>query len=245
MNPFKKHGIDHLSASALNLWSSSPRLYCIRYLARVKDQGSPAAIRGTAVENALLHILHGKSNPEAIALDAYMQNTGGEVDNDVIEAERALIPGMVEQCLRWKQPKGFVGSQLRIEHYLDGISIPVIGFLDFAFDEVDVDLKTTKACPSKPRPEHVRQVSIYRAARKKPGRLLYVTDKRHAEFEVDDAMMGEALGHLTEAANSLGRYLGLVRDAAEAIESLPMDRDNFRWSPTAEIAVKQLLLEAF
>jgi hypothetical protein len=50
MNAFERHGIDHLSASSLNLWRASPGLWCARYLADLKEDGNLAMWRGTAVE---------------------------------------------------------------------------------------------------------------------------------------------------------------------------------------------------
>jgi hypothetical protein len=55
-------------------------------------------------------------------------------------------------------------------HWFDRVPVPLVGYLDFAFTaDIDIDLKTTRACPSWPRGNHVRQVALYRAARS-PGR---------------------------------------------------------------------------
>ena len=55
-----------------------------------------------------------------------------------------------------RQPSGsrlghLTAVQLRVEHFFDPVPIPVIGYVDMAFDGVDVDLKSTKAIPSAPR----------------------------------------------------------------------------------------------
>jgi hypothetical protein len=141
---------------------------------------------------------------------------------------------MLEQCAKWKPPGELLASQIKIECWLDGLSIPLIGYVDFSFDTKDVDLKSTKAMPSKPKPDHVRQVSIYRHARKKAGSLLYVTEKKFAEYDVDNQMRDAAIDELTYTATSLARYLGRFDKSDDALRCLPIDRDNFRWSQTAE-----------
>ena len=147
-------------------------------------------------------------------------NDQGYAEDDVI-AERELIAPMVEQCAKWQAPSTLNAAQLKIEYYFDPIPIPVIGYLDFAFDGIDVDLKTTKACPSTPRSDHIRQVSIYRAARNKAGGLLYVTNKRHAYFDVPDDAMNEALAELHADALSLNNFLSRMDTREDAFRSLP------------------------
>jgi len=128
-----------------------------------------------------------------------------------------------------------------VEHWFDPVPIPVIGYLDFAFDGLDVDLKTTKACPSKPRPEHVRQVSLYRAARGRDGGLLYVTDKKHAYYPVDDQMMDEALMEMHAAALSLNNFLARMDSREDVLRSLPFDWEYFA-APKTKVPLAELLL---
>ena len=52
MNAFERHGIDHLSASSLNLRRASPGLWAARYLAGLSEDGA-AMWRGSAVEAGL------------------------------------------------------------------------------------------------------------------------------------------------------------------------------------------------
>ena len=132
--------------------------------------------------------------------------------------------------------------QLRIEHWLDGVQVPLIGYLDFAFSsDIDVDLKTTRACPSSPRGNHVRQVALYRAARGRRGGLLYVTGKRLAYFEIGDQDAETALDDLRAAALSLSQFLGKVRNADEALACLPYNPDDFRTTPKPSVDTIPLL----
>jgi hypothetical protein len=65
MNALERHGIDHLSASSLNLWRASAVLWAASYLAGLKEDCSPAMWRGHAVEAGLRHALYGASIEEA------------------------------------------------------------------------------------------------------------------------------------------------------------------------------------
>jgi len=248
VNAFAKHGIKHLSPSSLNLWSSAPGIWTLRYLAKVQDEGAPAMWRGTAVERGLEIVLRGGpvEEAQAFALKAFEDAALGQITDD-LDRERAMIPGMVARAADWhadmlgsKSIEPLAATQLRVETWLSGVSIPVIGYVDFTFmDGADVDLKTTKACPSKPKPDHLRQIALYRYARSRPGALLYVTDKRHAFYAPSDHDLDEAIYELTDSARSLERFLSLVPDAETAIRCMPMDTSHYAFSP----AYKTKLLE--
>lgn len=228
-DPFSRFGIKHLSPSSLNMWRNSPGIWTLKYLLRLDDGGSPAMWRGSATEAGLAAMLRGVAMPEAlkIARDHFDQEAAGEVRDDVA-AERVIIEPMLLGCSLWQAPGPLNASQLKVEHWIhDAVSVPVIGYLDFGFDGIDIDLKTTKAMPSAARPDHVRQVSLYRAARNRRGALLYVTPKKHAQYEVDDAAMNAALAGLRADALSLSRFLASHQDAESAVRSLPMDTEHY------------------
>jgi hypothetical protein len=235
---FERHGIDHLSASSLNLWMANPREWAVRYLANEADDADePAMWRGTAVEAGLACRFCGGSTGQAraAACDSFELNALGDL-SDEVEAERGLVISMLDRAFGWTTPSDLAATQLRIEHWLDGVQVPLIGYLDFAFScGIDVDLKTTRACPSSPRGNHVRQVALYRAARGRRGGLLYVTGKRLAYFEVGDQDAETALDDLRAAAVSLSQFLGKVRNADEALACLPYNPDDFRTTPKPSI----------
>lgn len=242
MNSFARFGIEHLSPSSLNLWRGSPGIWGLRYLAKLKDGGNAAMWRGSAVENGLAAKLRGANDDHAIANahSSFDLNTKGEI-TDEIETEQELISPMLRQCFLWKPPSPLNAAQLRIEHWFDDIPIPVIGYLDFAFDGIDIDLKTTKACPSTPRPDHVRQVALYRAARGRSGGLLYVTNKRHAYYGVDDDTAERALSDLECDARSLQQFLARMDSREDALRCLPIDYEHYA-APKTRVPLEQVLL---
>jgi hypothetical protein len=232
MNAFDAHGIDHLSAGSLNLWMANPREWALRYLAKEAESADAPLWRGSAVEVGLAQLLLGRSirHARAAAADSFELNAVGDL-SDEVEFERSLILPMLERASAWTPPGELLASQLRIETWFEAVPVPLVGYLDFTFDGIDIDLKTTKACPSRPRGNHVRQVALYRAARDRRGGLLYVTDRKLAYFEIDDAEAAAALDDLRAAAISLSQFLAKVHDAEEALACLPYNPDDFRSSP--------------
>jgi hypothetical protein len=239
MNPFLRHGVDHLSASSLNCWRAAPALWAIRYLLRVKDQGSPAMWRGTAVEGGLEAILRGKGLDEAkaTALFNFDANAQGDVSDDTT-AERDSIAAYLDVLSAPTLPKNLIATQLRIELWLDDVPIPLVGYVDFVFEDCLFDLKATTRIPSEPRPDHARQVSIYMKARNQPGSLLYVSPKRYETYTITDPDVHIAA--LRRDALSLMRFLDKFGTARDAALALPQDTDGFMWGETSKAKALEL-----
>jgi hypothetical protein len=114
--------------------------------------------------------------------------------------------------------------------------------LDFAFDSgIDVDLKYTKAIPSSPRADHVRQVALYRAARGRAGGVLYASPKKHAYYEIDDQAMEIGIEELRAAALSLQNFLARMETKEDILKSLPVDWSDYR-APKTRVSLSEVLL---
>lgn len=247
MNSFQRFGIDHLSPSSLLLYRANAGLWAVQYIAKRKDNGNPAMLAGTAVEHGVDALLRGADLPhaKARALNTFDDNikTGEGWDADSIKDGRARIEPMLATSATWTPPGPLNAWQLKVEFWFDKIPIPIIGWLDFGFDGVDIDLKTTLKCPSEPRPDHVKQVALYRAARGRAGGILYVTPKRHAYYEVDDQMMTDALVDLEAAAFSISNLLARMDGPDDVIKCLygSIDWDHFR-APKTRVPLADILL---
>jgi hypothetical protein len=228
MNPFEKHGIGHLSPSSLNLFIAQPGIWAWRYLARQKEASNERMIRGNAVEAGFVALLRGAAWADALehAHSVFWVNFCAE-SPEAIEQGRLIEP-MLKQCLAWSAPSELNAAQIQVEHWFDDVPVPVMGYVDLAFEGADIDLKTTMRCPSKPDNSHVRQVSLYRAARNKAGGLLYVTDKKHAYFDVTDEMMAKGLAEFADAARRVTKLLGAFEKPEDILAILPIDYDDFR-----------------
>lgn len=247
MNPCERFGIRYFSNAQISLWRINPGLWGLRYIADYKDETiHPDWMRGKAVENGLEFLLRSWKHEKVceLAAEHALKNFDLNVlgaDPEQTGPERELIAPMLETIRKkWTPPGPLQATQLRCEYYFDPIPVPIIGYIDFGFDGLDVDLKTTKACPSKPRPADMRQVALYRAARRREGGLLYVTHAKCAYYPVFNPEAEIALEELRADAVSLYKFLGKFNTRREILESLPIDWDNFR-APKTKVSLEDIL----
>jgi len=240
---FTRFSIDHLSPSSLNLWRSSPGLWSLKYIAKVSDKGNAGMWRGTAVEDGLRHRLMGRSSTEALAaaIQSFGINSKDAESSEELQAEFDLIEPMLEQSAKWQPPGPLNAVQMKCEFFFDPVPIPVIGYLDFAFDGIDIDLKTTKAIPSTPRFDHICQLSLYRAARGRAGGVLYVSAKRYAYYDIDDEAMEIGLESLRAAALSLNNFLSRCESKEAVLRSLPVDWNHWQ-APKTKVPLSEIFL---
>lgn len=246
-DPFEKHGIKHISASSLNLYKAQPALWCGKYLLGWKDDVGPAAWRGSAVEAGLDLALYDRSAPfEAVAAKAFERfdlDAMGEV-TDKIDKEREAIPAMVQQAFAaaggWGIPNA---RQFKIEAWIDGIPVPVIGYVDYKYDTFLADLKTTHRLPSEPQGNHAAQVAGYWKATGLPPRLLYATSKKAAVYELTPEQCEAAWDDLRRAAFALQSMLRKVSDGTEALSIFAPDFDSFYWADATKAACMEALMK--
>lgn len=254
-NPFSRHGIDHLSASSLNLWAAQPALWIMERLLGRKTPMGIAAARGRAVEAGInAGLLDPKLPPDDCASfgEREFARETALTGDPRREEERAKIGGWVKGGLAELRHYGVPdGYQERVEVRLDGIPVPVIGYIDWRFSQhgLIVDLKTTERFPSEIGNSHGRQGAVYATAHGNFGmRFAYAkpapgkTDKQQVrvyEMSGDDVRRHrEALGAI---AISLGRFLAVSSDARELASLIVPDFDSFWWSnPSARAAGREV-----
>lgn len=232
MNPFARFNIDHLSPSSLNLYAANPSFWCCRYLLEMKDEAGPSASRGTAVESGLDSWLYERDIEKAIqiAYQNFAQNTGGVVDEDH-DAERDNLEPMLRQAIAaLKDVPAPNARQLRMEYWIDGIEIPVIGYTDYLWPERGRDLKTTKACPSSIKADHGRQVSLYSKAFERPYSVLYVTGKRWADHPLSPEDAEQYLRDVARQARAIRHLLRKSDSAQDAARFFAPERSAFHWN---------------
>lgn len=233
MNPFERHGIKHLSPSSLNLYAVNPCLWVGKYLAGWKDEMGPAGHRGSAIESGLDYWLFHRDPKaaEAKALAHYAELTAGQAD-DEFEIERANVPTMLAQAITaLKDAPTPVGRQIKVEHWANGCEVPIIGYVDYLWDDHGLDLKTTKACPSSIKADHGRQIALYSEVRKRPFKILYVTGKKFALYEMSADEQAAGLRDLERQARAVRHLLNKSENAEDAARFFAPDTSDFRWSP--------------
>ncbi|WP_025899083.1 hypothetical protein [Sneathiella glossodoripedis] len=231
-NAFEKFGIKHLSASSLNLYTAQPSLWVGKYLLKWKDEVGAGAWRGSAVEaginlalydfEATLEQCHSK------ALELFEKDAMGDCDEKV-DKERASILPMLEQAIPVYREAGKpVRTQKKILTWIDGVDVPLIGFVDYEYTTSLNDLKTTHRIPSKPSPAHCAQVAIYEKATGKKPSLTYVSTKKTATYEVED--IEEHWQQVVRSAKAIQTLLTRSETGREALEIFSPDFSSFYWS---------------
>lgn len=235
MSSFETHGISHLSASQINTWINAPSLWVLEKLLGKRGQMGCSAHRGTAAEAG---ISAGLFNPAmtqeecvAVAMPVYDRLTAlsGDPKRDT---ERSVIPGMITQGLKLREHgapiKPNSGDQHKIEVRLEGVSVPIIGYLDWLYAEEVLDLKTTMRVPSAMSDTHLRQASLYKLAHMdKRVRFFYASDKKSEKHTLTREQYDNAIQQLTCAAMRLERFLGVSKDKMELAAIVPHSSESF------------------
>lgn len=241
-NAFERHGLTHLSASQLNTWINAPSFWLLEKLLGFKSVMGCAVHRGSAVEDGVsMGLFDPQASEEACieaALAAY-DRKGALNPDERREIERNAIPGMVRQGLALREhglpirPNDF---QHKVEVRLDGVSVPIIGYLDWLYAGEVLDLKTTLRVPSAMSEPHVRQAAIYKTAHfDKRIRFFYVSDKKSAKHTLTREQYDAAMRQITCAAQRLERFLSLSNDKEELAAIIPHSSESFYWGdPSAK-----------
>ena len=234
---FDRHGIKHLSASSINLWTNAPDVWVAQYLFGMRGPMGAAAMRGICTEDAVVAHLTGKSDCEAAlkaALDKFDKTF--PIADEKTTKERAMIEPCMTLALEALADYGTPEfpeegqEKISITAKTDDYEIPVIGFLDLVFPQhgLVIDLKTTGRMPSTMSLEHQLQRAIYQKARgNQIVKFLYVTPKKTSLLEDGDPT--ELLGRAKKQISRLEKFLraGSKEDIAEVI---PVNPNTFYWN---------------
>lgn len=238
MNGFERFNIKYLSPTMVSQWDSAPATLILRRVFGVKAKANPNMWRGDAVEAGLQFWLHNKhrqdslANAKSLATETFWQRAAGEITDEAEEAA-ALVEPMVEQAVIACSDRSarVMGTQFAVEHFLDGVSAPFTGRMDFLFEDKSIiELKTTTRCPSSIDGisiSHRWQAGLYAAARQQTVSLCYVTAKKFAMFEI--APDDPHLLSLRQSARSMQRALERCEDGAGLLRSLPLNVESFYW----------------
>lgn len=241
---FTKHGIDHLSASNINLFNNAPDVWVMQYLHGKRTPMGAAAWRGICVEDALVQVKLGKMSLTEAYDYAEKKFDGRYMFGDQeTSRERANLRPMLAEAdaalTEFGKPEFPEEGQEKISitaKSADGSwSIPVIGYLDLVFPQygVVIDLKTTTRIPSVMSPEHQLQRAIYQKAKGNSAvKFLYVSGKKHVFLED-----GDPAEILAKAKVQIGRMEAFLRhtDKDTAREIVPVNPGSFYWRGAEEL----------
>jgi hypothetical protein len=249
MNAFEQHGIQHLSASSVNLFIAQPALWCASYLMKKRPPVGPAAHRGTAIECGVEAGLFDPDMPVAecqkAALGKFHALTRLSADAR-IEKERELIAPSVEIALAELRQYGVPAKpeegarQHKLEIILEGCAVPVHGYLDFFWPDHGIigDLKSTSRIPSEIGDAHARQGALYsRHGANTQVRMIYVSSKKLTAYVVDD--IPRHIASFVQAAQAIERLLSLSTDPEEITRCFAPDLSSFYWGDQSARRIAQ------
>ena len=239
-DPFERHGIAHLSPSSLRLWRDCPPVWIGKYLLKAPDESGPGAWRGRAVEagvDRLLFGLHGETAMAAMYAE-WTNCAQGVVDPDAEKEHEALQDFLVQAGVAFQGLATPLQRQAKVELELPGISVPLIGYVDWLWPDHGSDLKTTWRMPTTPDPSHVEQVAAYSMFHGVPFELVYVTPKKWTRYDVTSTMAAEAYDRVIEAAHALRSFLAHVSDGHDALSMFSPDYTSFYFRPQMTAAVR-------
>jgi hypothetical protein len=236
---FERHGIDHLSASSINLFVAEPAMWAMQKLMGRKSGVGAAAHRGTSIEAGVEMGLFEPDAPveacQELAQARFNQLTVLSGDPNREKEFAAIAPSVaiaLKELRQYGVPSAADGNrQHRIETSIDGVSVPFIGWLDFWFQDhsIIVDLKTQLRLSSKISEPHARQGAIYHAAHGNAEiRFAYVTPQKIGVYRLDDPRTH--LNAVAHVAQSIERFLALSDDPEELTRSLSPNFDSFYWN---------------
>ena len=123
----------------------------------------------------------------------------------------------------------FPGSQRKIEVEIPGCPLPVIGFTDFDFEDVVVDIKSTTRMPSGITAAHRRQGAIYsRASGNRGVDFIYLTPKKAARYQLENS--DQDWLEVCQTAHRLLRFLDKFETPEEVASVVIPNFDTFYWS---------------
>ena len=244
---FKKHDVNHLSASTINLWISQPAL-CLLKIAGLSDhEAGPAAWRGSATDIAITEAAFQPHTPddkligEALnAFDTKVEETTNEVPEDKIKKERDTLHKYVSVGAKFYRniKERPIESQGRVVANIGEIDVPFFGFFDLLYDDKVRDIKTVGRKVSELTQAASRQASIYGHATKREPWIDYVTQKEVLSFKVTNPQYH--LRQLEIAALGLQKVLSHSNDIIECCQLVYPDLDHWMWTETMKRIAKDV-----
>ena len=224
------HGIAHLSPSSINAYVAQPAAWVMERLLLKRAPVGCAAHRGTASEAG---IVMGLLDPTAAipdcvahALTEYDRLTAPSADTNLTK-ERDGIPGIVATAIPELRAYGIPQTQLRVDRIIDGVPVPVMGFIDLHWPEhgLTLDIKTTFRVPSNITTAHARQVATYVHSTNHQARIAYCSPKKITVYALDDT--ATPIAEAVQIAQRMDRFLAISADPHELASLLVPDTDHY------------------
>ena len=243
-NPFEAHNINHLSPSSIGSWVGDLPMWIMRYLYGINDKVGVGAYRGIAVETALQ-----KKYDDGIFnydfLESEFLKICNEnqipVDDEKAMKEHGILPKYGTIVDRYFNYGNLVSYQEKVELNFDDLPVPILGYIDFNFEDVIVDLKTTARMPSKPSEGHLRQMAFYSMAyQDKEVHLFYVTPRDYKVFKLSKNTLKVYQKQLLNIPFAIHNYLSQSEDKVILTNRTYPNFDKWEWSDYMKNEAKKI-----
>lgn len=257
-DPFSRFGVEHLSATSMLQFRADPALGVLYTVFKIREAGSPAMHRGSALDHTIGQMLdenvaldhEGARDMATAHFDELIESADESYRPSDIKRERETVQKCLDHCYPvmrdWQAPLAY---QHPIRLSLQGIEIPVIGFIDLRYPDAVRELKSS----GKPRAsivdDHAFQVATYAMAiRQESGAwpqafVDYLTPTGMTSYQLRDGKRW--VQQVVDTAASIRALFDVAADKDELCASIKPDYSNWLWRyrPNSLAAAKELFAE--
>ena len=228
--------IEYFSASTINLFVRDKSKFILKVAGYDDFNGNPSTLRGNAVENQLLSVpfYKEKNIQEHIddALAFYSSELLGlnqKFDEKKIEKERADIPHYVMSGFPtyYNIDDEPIKMQSKVELNIDGLKLPIIGYIDLECERSIRDLKTTRAIPSALPHSVNRQLAIYSTATNKDAWVDYASKKHCTTYRVSNIQ--NTMDEIVAICQGIEKFLSISENIKEIAPIHYPNLDSWEW----------------
>ena len=241
-NPFPRFAIKHLSATSMLQFRNDPALGIVYLVLGIREAGSPAMHRGTAVDEAIGSLLTQSIDPDLDQLKraaakkyrALIENDPEHFNDRYVEQELRVLLRCLEVCVplmrSWEQPSAY---QKEICLQIDGIEVPVRGFIDLLYPSEGRELKSTVKPKREITQDHAFQISTYAMAiQQETGEwpeacVDYITPDSLQSYALDNVEVQAR--EVVETAFKIRTLLAAAKDEAALRKSVQPDFSRWIW----------------
>ena len=251
------------SAASANAYRANPSAFLWRWGFQEWGGTNARMEMGTAAEAAVhAAYLRGLSPTDTyeLAYNLHVSAMQGEIMDEARQAGECaveFVAKMIEQD--WGRLEAY---NPKVWTNVEGLACQVAIRPDFVFERAILELKATGVMVKEPRPDHVRQVSLYAAQYERPGFLLYAVPEktpknppkkngkpktkptRSVMFEIGREDQIRAVESVLGDFRRIERFDNQFASARAATRVVPLYTDDFRWDEGDDIRATELWLSA-
>jgi len=234
------------SPSKINGWVNAPTKSIAEQMFNIKSLSNDKMKRGNVVESATRFTLH--RDPTDEDLIKYIRKSWDLIQGEdekniqwIFNSSKLFTQALEERQL--KRPKIY---QEKFQDHLPSYKFYQIGFADFTYDNITVDLKSTGALPSEPKTDHIRQQAFYwgLSGKKRKFALLYSTNKKYNFFEIPQKLLVEEWKIVQQNMKWIERIDDMCNSKQDWLDMFPVPDTNtfyYKDSGNFQQQIKNLL----